>query len=131
MDVDMAAYTFMKTRLAVLLSGLLLCGYAGQQASLAGPAIDRVQAGKDTAWRGGYLLHVAKRDGATLEGIQIATTNTVITADSGTVSMGSLENTTDASSMTLTLNNFRAVKTSASGAMSVTTGTKASWVLHE
>jgi hypothetical protein len=120
----------MKTRVAFLLSGLLLCGYAGQQASLASPAIDRIQAGKDTAWRG-YLLHVTNRDGATLEGVQIVTTNSVITADSGTVSMGSLENATDVSSVTLTLNNFRVVKTSASGSVSVTTGTKAAWVLHE
>jgi len=64
----------MKNTLAIVLSGLLLCGCSQKQASSAGPAIDRVQAG-DTSWPDGpyvYHLHVTKRDGTNLYGVSIS-----------------------------------------------------------
>ena len=102
----------MKTTLTVLLSGLLLCGCSQKQASSAGPAIDLVQAGKDIVWQGGTVLHVTKRDGTSVEGIQIVTTSskgekTTITADTGTVSPGSIEDAADQNSVKLTLHDAR------------------------
>jgi hypothetical protein len=66
----------MKTTSIIVLSGLLLCGCSQKQASSAGPAIDRVQAG-DTSWPDGpyvYHLHVTKRDGTSLYGVSITAT---------------------------------------------------------
>jgi len=64
----------MKNTLVIVLSGLLLCGCSQKQASSAGPAIDRVQAG-DTSWPDGpyvYHLHVTKREGTNLFGVSIS-----------------------------------------------------------
>jgi PBP1b-binding outer membrane lipoprotein LpoB len=61
------------------------------QAPSAVPAIDLVKAGEDVAWSDGYVLHVARRDGASLGGIRITCKGkdgqvTTTTADKGTVS---------------------------------------------
>jgi hypothetical protein len=109
---SLGGYTFMKNTLIVLLSGLLLCGCSQKQASSAGSAIDLVQAGKDTVWQDGATLHIAKRDGASIEGIQIVKTSadgkkTTMTADTGTISSGSIEDTADANSVKLTLHDAR------------------------
>ena len=80
----------MKTTLTILLSCLVLCGCSQKQATSSRPAIDLVEAGKDISWRDGYTLHVDKRDGASLEGIQISMETpegqkVKITAETGTV----------------------------------------------
>ena len=62
----------MKNTLTALLSGFLLCGCSQKQASTVSAAIDLVQAGKDTTWRDGYILHVTKRDGTSLEGVTVS-----------------------------------------------------------
>jgi uncharacterized lipoprotein YajG len=85
----------MKNTLTILLSGLLLCGCSQKQATPAKqeapsyPALNQIEDGKDAIW-GRYVLHVAKRDGASLEGVQISDTLAdgqieTITADAGTV----------------------------------------------
>ena len=60
----------------------------------ARPASELVEAGKDVAWSDGYVLHVAKRDGSSLEGIHVVHKNfngqvTTIIADKGTLQPGS------------------------------------------
>jgi hypothetical protein len=57
------------------------------------PAIDLVQAGKDIEFPGGYIVHVTKRDGSSLEGIHIHFPHpdgpaSEITADTGTIKSG-------------------------------------------
>jgi hypothetical protein len=101
----------MKNRLTIILSGLLLCGCSHKQASSTGPAIDVVQAGTDTTWRGGYTLHVTKRDGSSLEGVtltaQLPTGQTrTISADTATLSP--VPNATDDSWVMLTLHKAKA-----------------------
>jgi hypothetical protein len=100
----------MKNTLIVLLSGLLVCSCSQKQASSAGPAIDLLQAGKDITAFSGSVIHITKRDGTSLEGIQITSTGadgqkTTITADTGTLSPGSIEDATDSNSVKLTLHN--------------------------
>jgi hypothetical protein len=90
----------MKSTLAILLSGLLLCGCWQKPASSARSAFDQVAAGGDTVWHGGWVLHVTKRDGAALEGIRITMTaddghKATITADTGTLAPGSITNAAD------------------------------------
>ena len=78
----------MKNTFIILLSGLLLCGYAQQLASSAGSAVDLVQAGKDLDRPNGTVIHVTKRVGLSIEGIQVVTTGAskiTITADTGTL----------------------------------------------
>jgi hypothetical protein len=89
----------MKNTLLILLSGLLLCGCSKMPASSAHPASDRIVAGTDVAWNDGIVLHVTKRDGTSLEGIRVVHTDasgqvTTITADKGTVELGSTTTTT-------------------------------------
>jgi hypothetical protein len=65
--------------------------HSQEQAPSAIPAIDLVKAGQDVAWSGGYVLHVASRDGASLRGIRITYKGkdgqvSTTTADQGTVS---------------------------------------------
>jgi hypothetical protein len=57
------------------------------------PAIDLVQAGTNTIWAAGFTLHVAKREGQAIEGVQMISSHLdgrkdIYTADSGTVSPG-------------------------------------------
>ena len=103
----------MKTTLTMLLLGFLLCGCSQKRPSTTSPAIDQIQAGKDLAWNdGSSVLHVTKRDGNSLEGIRIVTTasdgqKTTTTADTGTLTPGSLENAADNSCVTITLHNAK------------------------
>jgi hypothetical protein len=106
---------FMKTTLTVLLSGLLLCGCSQKPATSARPAIDLVEAGQATAWQAGCVLHVAKRDGTALEGIQIIKTaadgqKTTFTAATGTVSPGSTADAQDENFVTFSLHNVQVEK---------------------
>jgi hypothetical protein len=89
----------MKHTLLIILSGLLLCACSKMPASSTHPASDRIVAGTDVAWSDGYVLHVTKRDGTALEGIRVVHTDasgqvTTITADKGTVALGSTTTTT-------------------------------------
>ena len=120
----------MRNTLTIVLSGLLLCGCSQKQAVSIIPAIDLVRAGKDVVWADGRVLHVAKRDGAALEGIQIVTTNSILKADSGTVSQGSLEDAADPSSIKIVLKNVRC-ETTNSTAIVISTASEWTIVLHE
>jgi uncharacterized protein GlcG (DUF336 family) len=78
----------MKNTFIILLLGWLACVGAQQTASAAGSAVDLVQPGKDLVRADGTVIHVTKRDGSTIEGIQISKTwssKLVITADTGLV----------------------------------------------
>jgi ATP-dependent Clp protease ATP-binding subunit ClpA len=102
--------TFMKTACMLILSGLVLCGCSQEQASSAGPAIDLVRAGKDTTWSNGYVLHVTKRDGASLEGVTISAKlpngqTQAFSADTATLS--GVPNATDDSSVMVTLHGAK------------------------
>jgi hypothetical protein len=87
------AQPFMKNTFIKLLSGLLLCGCAHQQAAAAGSAADLVQAGKDLVRPDGSVIHVTKRVGSSIEGIQISKKDITITAETGTVQQGHDKNT--------------------------------------
>jgi len=104
----------MKYTLIILLSGLVLCGCSKK------PAVELVVAGKDIAWRDGVVLRVTKRDGASLEGVQITTiqiaataangkpmttASNTITADTATLSPGSVEDAADKNCVQITLHN--------------------------
>jgi hypothetical protein len=83
------------------------------QAEQPSPAIDRVQSKTDTAWdQGVFVLHVTKRDGNSLEGIQIISkasdgVETIISADTGTIEMGPscLDTVKDDNAVAITLKN--------------------------
>ena len=80
----------MKNTFTILLSGLLLCGCSQKQAASTSPTTDFVQAGRDITCLGGWVLHVTKRDGSSLEGIRLVldpakSPEDVITADTGTL----------------------------------------------
>ena len=105
-------YTFMKNTLIIFLSGLLLCGCSHRESS----AIDRVVAGKDIDWGRGVVLHIAKRDGASVEGIQLLVPRSdgqkgLITADTGTLTAGSDVSSTDDDCVQITLLNPKGVNT--------------------
>src|SRR5262245_51180809 len=87
----------MKKTFTILLSGLIFCGCSQKQATSAGSAIDLIQTGTDTTFLDGTVLHVTKRDGASLQGIQIITTRPdgvklTYTADTATLTSGNIEN---------------------------------------
>jgi hypothetical protein len=98
----------MKYTLVILLSVVILSGCSKKQATPASQAIDLVVAGKDIAWRDGYVLHVTKRDGSSLEGITISgmragSHNQTMLADTGTVAPGVTTNGTSDSSVIIDL----------------------------
>ena len=100
----------MKTTLTILISGLLLCGCAQRQATSAHRAIDAIEAGKEVVWNDGLVLRIMKRDGDSVEGIRIVSKSsdgqeTTTTADSGSLSPGSVENPADTHSVRITLRN--------------------------
>jgi hypothetical protein len=69
-----------------------------------------VQAGKDVIWYNGLVLHVTKRDGDSIEVIRLVSKTadgqeTSITADTGTLLAGSVENPADIHSVRITLRN--------------------------
>jgi hypothetical protein len=80
----------------------------------ASPAIDLVQAGKDIEFAGGYVLHVTKREGSSLEGIHILATPpngqaSEITAETGTIKPGTPEHPNFENQLTMTLHNAKTV----------------------
>jgi len=80
----------MKYTLLILLSSLLFVGCSKKQAAPTGQAMDIIKTGTDTKW-GDSVLHVTKRDGASLEGVTITTKSSTgkiqtISADTGTFS---------------------------------------------
>jgi hypothetical protein len=98
----------MKTTLIVLCSGLLLSGCSQKQATSTRPAIDLVEAGQDSTWDNGAVLHVVKRDGRSLQGVRFVQKGldgieTTVTADTGTISSGSIQNPADSNCVTITL----------------------------
>jgi hypothetical protein len=104
----------MKYMLTIFLSGLLLCGCSHKESR----AIDLVVAGKDINWGRGVILHVAKRDGTSVEGIQLLVPlqhsdgkNALITADTGILTAGSNESPTDEDCVQITLLNPKGVET--------------------
>ena len=103
-------YGSMKTTLTILISGLLLCGCAQRQATSAHRAIDAIEAGKEVVWNDGLVLRIMKRDGDSVEGIRIVSKSsdgqeTTTTADTGSLSPGSVENPADTHSVRITLRN--------------------------
>jgi hypothetical protein len=117
-EILLGCDTFMKITLLVLLSGLLLCGCSQKQEPLTGTAIDLVQAGKDISWSNGEVLHIKKRDGSSLKGIQFSSTDghgqkITVTADTGTVTSGSLDDAADTNAVRITLYNAKPVTTNA------------------
>jgi hypothetical protein len=101
----------MKNAFTILLSGLVLCGCSQKQSSSATPAIDLIQAGKDTTWSGGGgVLHVTKRDGNSVEGVTLSAKlpngqTQTLTADTATLSVP--PNITDGSEVMITLHNAK------------------------
>jgi len=80
----------MKTTHLIVLAALFLCDCAQPRvSSAAGSAVDLVQAGQDLVRPDGTVIHVTKRSGSSIEGIQIVKANGPIkfttTADTGTV----------------------------------------------
>ena len=78
------------------------------------PAIDLVQAGRDIEFPGGYVLHVAKREGSSLEGIHVLVTppngpTSEITAETGTIKSGTPEHSNFENQITITLHNAKTV----------------------
>jgi hypothetical protein len=64
--------------------------------------MDLVQAGKDTTWRDGYVLHVTKRDGTSLEGVTISAklpTGQTQTFSADTATLSAVPNADDSSVM--------------------------------
>ncbi len=93
----------MKLARTILASGLLLC-------SCSPSAMDFVQAGKDTEWPSGYVVHVEKRHGNSLEGIRIRLTSAdgearTFSARRGTVAPGWHRNPADKQFVTITLDH--------------------------
>jgi hypothetical protein len=84
----------MKNILLILLSGLVLCGCSKKHTVSSRPARELIEAGKDVAWSDGYILHVAQRDGDSLQGIHVVHKDAsgqvaTITADKATIQPGS------------------------------------------
>jgi hypothetical protein len=95
--VASAGVSLLGITLTILLLGLAFCGCSQKHDAATRPAIELVQAGQDTTWADGNVLHVTKREGSSLEGIQIVKTaldgqQTLIVADKGTVSEGADQN---------------------------------------
>lgn len=80
----------MKSTLTILLLSLSLLGCSQKQTALTGSAIDRIQPSKDISF-GSYVLHVEKREGASIEGVRITSREpngqiATVTAERGTLS---------------------------------------------
>ena len=96
----------MRTMHTILLLGLLLCSCSHKQAT---PAIDLVQTGTSVTWNfvdtlwnkhGTCVLQVTQRDGSSLGGIRLLLTTpdgqeATLTADTGSLLPGSVENHAD------------------------------------
>ncbi len=108
----LGCYTFMKNTLTIILSGLILLRMLGRSRHhRLGQPLTSSKLASDISWRDGYVLHVTKRDGTSIEGIQIITT----TADGQkadhyrrhwhTYVPGSVENAADDSNVRIILHN--------------------------
>jgi PBP1b-binding outer membrane lipoprotein LpoB len=94
---SLGGYTFMKNTLLILLSAFLFCGCSKKQAIPTHQATDRIEAGKDIVL-GASVVHVIKRSGNSIEGIQIVTKYAggkvkTLSADTGRLLQGSDPNT--------------------------------------
>jgi len=83
----------MRKYLVIALLALLIGGCSHKAGSGAQALLDQIVPGQDSTWAGGYVLHVAKREGANVEGIQLIQTTgdgqvTTISAEKGTVGLG-------------------------------------------
>ena len=99
---SLGGYTFMNNILLILLSAFLLFGCSKKQAITAPPknqavpepqGSDLIEAGKDMVL-GASVLHVAKRDGNSIEGVRIVTkyaggVEKTLIADTGRFRQGS------------------------------------------
>jgi hypothetical protein len=106
----------MKTAHTFLLLGLLLCGCSNRQTT---PAIDLVQTRSDVTWnfvdtfwskRGTCILHVSQRDDSSLKGIRLDLKTSdgkeaTLTADTGSLLPGSVENAADKNCVRIKLVN--------------------------
>jgi hypothetical protein len=104
----------MKNTLTIIISGLILCGCSQKQATPSARAIDLVLAGTNEVWiqsdNKESILNITKRDGNSLEGIQITGTTpdghkSTCTADTATLVSGSVENPADEHSVRIIVHN--------------------------
>ena len=115
-----ATTPFMKNTFTTILSGLLFCSCSQKHATPAGSAIDLIQAGTDTTWHDGVVLHVTQRDGFSLRGIQISHSRAdgmkiTYTADAGTISPGSAQNPAATNFVTIVIHNAKTEGVTQSG----------------
>src|SRR3569832_1974506 len=80
----------MRILCTLILAGVYLCGCSRGRDTSSQSLLDRVQPSRDVSF-GHYVLHVDKRDGTSLEGVRIVSTEpdgqiTTITASIGTLS---------------------------------------------
>ena len=99
----------MKTTIpTIILSSLILCSCSPRQPQSGSLAIDRIQPGKEIVLRGKGVLRIKKRNGTSVEGIELASTSpdgqkTTIIASTGAISPVSLDKAADANSIKLVL----------------------------
>jgi len=108
---------------------------ANHQALPAGSALDLVQAGEDIFWQDDSILRVTKRDGLSLKGIQIVRPSPegklmTLTADTGTISLGSIEDPSDTNSVKVTLHDAYG-ETAAQTSKTTFTATEMTFVLKK
>jgi hypothetical protein len=89
---DVKRMSPMKTLIATVLVVLCLCGCSPGNDTRSQSPLDRVQPGRDGSF-GNYIVHVEKREGSSLEGIRILSTEpdgltATVTANKGTLSQG-------------------------------------------
>jgi len=82
----------LRNTLTIILSGLLLCGCSRKSGSSLGEAANLVQSGTDTRWRDGDVLHVTRRNDASLKGVTLSVKlptgqTQTITAETATLSL--------------------------------------------
>ncbi len=107
----------MTKALTIFLAALLLWGCSQKASAPTHSVAGLIEAGKDTTWGGNYVVHVDSRNGDSISGVRIVSTEPggqqrIITADSGTVSEGS-----DQDSVRITLRNARTQKGESRGIM--------------
>jgi hypothetical protein len=97
----------------VVLSSILLWGCSQRQATPTQPAMERVQAGRLIKWDADHILHIGKRNGSSLEDVQLwalgADGHTAFACSpTATLSPGTVQDPADQRSVKIT---FRDVKT--------------------
>lgn len=111
----------MKRMQWILVCGVIISGCSPEPvhpAPLSG--IDRVQSGTETTWRDTIKLTVKKRDGTRLEGVKLEQLNLdgthfTHTADTATISLGTIEDPKASGFFTVRIPNARAVAIASSG----------------